>query len=418
MSSAHTSPWDRKLTSLSGFETLPSELKTYITQLACRLPPIRCRARRDASPTTVDKSTALSLALVSCDFYNIVIVELYKHIRITRPSALQMLVTTFTTRAALGKLVQSLFVGVEQHIDEDWWPLRIVTSPALQGQKQCRTVFRVSLGHQDSIRPSWCCPSHDFDLNEELNEELDNKDFVASPMRAVSAAIKAAAQGIGVSLLEAEADSTGNEIGSDAWHIQVLETCAAIELFLMRMRQCEDEQRNAKHDVDYPVLVITKPPMPKHSVNRSHRSFKVSHGEITERLAAPKTKYDRFDHPLLFARVGVPWAARGPDGQLHSGDGDEDAIVVAEGENLADVFSPRDRYESPSSDEPLVAINSASLSLDLPSFATIGGILSLVRSLLGFTPSLRTLSLTEFLELAVCGTQSPPALDRLQSRTL
>lgn len=128
----------------------------------------------------------------------------------------------------------------------------------------------------------------------------------------------------------------------------------------------------------------------------------LSRSQLLDRLAAPKTRTDRFDHPLLFARSGMTWpeAERyqypeqiGIETPHWASDSDRDMV-----ENLSFIQLLQDPV--------------------LPTTATMGGILSLTRALLAQTPHLENLSLTGFLERAVCGPRVPAGLTNLRSLTL
>lgn len=83
----------------------------------------------DSKPThlDIDSPTTLSLALVSRSFHSQVDQVLYSHIRITRPSALLHLQRTLVSRPQLGRIMKSLWVGPDDHLKSDWWPLKLIT---------------------------------------------------------------------------------------------------------------------------------------------------------------------------------------------------------------------------------------------------------------------------------------------------
>lgn len=159
-------------------------------------------------------------------------------------------------------------------------------------------------------------------------------------------------------------------------------------------------------NVRYPRLILkdtpSRPPWPGQPVTPSHResgpALTLFCKELRARLAAPYTNTDRFDHPLLFARSNVAWEAEGPEGDLRSG-----------GDRIR--WSVEDADQPASSAEALR--DPAALS-----HATLGTILGLARSLLERSPLLRNLSLTGFLERAICGTRTVGELKELRTCTL
>lgn len=125
---------------------------------------------------------------------------------------------------------------------------------------------------------------------------------------------------------------------------------------------------------------------------------------------------DHFSHPLLFARCGVKWTAKGALEEAHHG-GSEFGLGNGALEDVADVFSLSSTFKRlHHSDGPTDLCDD--LYLPIPSTASIGGNLATMRSVLSYTPLLKSLSLTGILERALCGTRSPPALNALRSLTL
>lgn len=174
----------------------------------------------------------------------------------------------------------------------------------------------------------------------------------------------------------------------------------------MELPLYEDERKTSLKDlmsVRYPRLVLTGTspgpawpgaPVPK----RPAPTLTLSCKKLRARLAAPYSSTDRFDHPLLFARSNVAWKAEGPKGDLRSG-GD------------------RIRWSVEAADQPAASAEALRDPAAL-SNATLGTMLGLARTLLEHTPLLRNLSLTGFLERAVCGTRTAGELKELRTCTL
>lgn len=120
--------------------------------------------------------------------------------------------------------------------------------------------------------------------------------------------------------------------------------------------------------------------------------------DLYARLATPGSATDRFDHPLLFARSDVAWEAKGPDGEMRRG-GD---IRKRRANALED-----DCSIVPYTKEPPTS-----------SVANLKGVLGLAGTLLSHTTRPRDLSLTGFLERAVCGGYASKSLETLRSLSI
>lgn len=175
----------------------------------------------------------------------------------------------------------------------------------------------------------------------------------------------------------------------------------------MEMSGWETKKQPGRYDDDrfYPSLIMTEgqlQPSQLHPAGKGGDNagcFHLTRSQLLERLAAPNIRTDRFNHPLLFARSDTAWEAPqiGRDG-MHIGIrsprwGDNDEVETRSFEAAQDDFS-------------------------LPRTATVGGILCLTRSLLAQNPFIRKLSMTGFLDRAVCGSRIPPELPMLRSLSL
>lgn len=189
------------------------------------------------------------------------------------------------------------------------------------------------------------------------------------------------------------------------WHCSVFEVYAAAELYMMEMSRYEARTEDAGQDVDppYPQLLITdgpaQPAQPYPARGHKKNTFTLTRAQLLNRLAAPKTRTDRFDHPLLFARTEAGWDAAEASGDF-----------------------PRAGMPEPpwgNDDEAeAISLDVARNDYSLPRTATVGGILSLTRSLLAQAPHIKSLSLTGVLERAVCGSRVPAQLPMLRSLSL
>lgn len=208
---------------------------------------------------------------------------------------------------------------------------------------------------------------------------------------------------------------------------------AAFDLYLLRLRQIEDEhdpQAKAEDGHHYPELVLETTPttiLQGSTLERKENTFIVTTSQLHQHLARRGSLTDRLDSPLLFARSGVlmfdyhrhsqaddirdaPYAMEREHGQLFS---------RYEPHDFADIFSWREGLSNARRHHSIPPFPEA-FAVE-PSFSnapTIGSILALGRSILSYTSSLESLSLTGFLERLVCGNRSPAALKALQAVTI
>lgn len=157
---------------------LPQEVQGWIIELACRLPfmssasfsspdsshpgeglPVPFAADSfDSKPThfDIDSPATLSLALVSRSFHSQVDQVLYSHIRITRPSALLALQRTLVARPQLGRIIKSLWVGPDDQLETNWWPLQKEDTRGLDdGAPIAWLSSSLSWLHEGHLIPLW-----------------------------------------------------------------------------------------------------------------------------------------------------------------------------------------------------------------------------------------------------------------------
>lgn len=209
----------------------------------------------------------------------------------------------------------------------------------------------------------------------------------------------------------------------------MLEIQAALDLYLIAMRQIEDK------DSDFEASWRSKPPSTKQEVPKSCRDGTCGHypplelagsltrarrptspstteplvfvrSQLLEHLARRGSSTDRFDHPLLWFRSGGSFA----DFRRYGRSGATSGAWQA------------GRAQIPTEDVLLsggiFGTCAEAIDVALPSTATMASLLDLARSVLAFTPRLANLSLTGFLERALCGPYAPPELPALRSVTL
>lgn len=402
---------------LAGFWRLPKSLQHRILITACTHE--RFSHYRTVGRAQDCTKTMLRLSLSCKEFYYVVTPLLYAFVRLPAPSALRSFQQALATRPALGSFVKALHIGPNGALPDRWWPI--------ESSSGNDWYFRVNLTStfDDPRRPSWACPSHGLCM-EICTNESEECPFG----KAISNSFEAASRGLDVDLHHTNKGYSGQEIGSDAWHVRVLEVQAAMELWCFGTKRSDEDAKQGTGETEYYRLKTKYPRLvvlgggesSSKGQGASTDTFFVTRHQIYERMAREGAPTDHFNHPLLYARSGMGWIAEGPNDLKHGvqaprEDGGHE-------ENPSDVFACPRRGSSPSGADPLGSNNGYSRSLSepldpaIPSAATIGGNLGLARSVLSLTPHLTSLSLTSFLQCAVVGQRAPPAFEGLKSLTI
>lgn len=186
------------------------------------------------------------------------------------------------------------------------------------------------------------------------------------------------------------------------WYNRAMMVWAAMELYVMEMA-AEEEQTWRTVDGEglrYPRLEISHLGLavcpPRRSSDGSRVS--ISRTDLCARLDASNNKTDRFDHPLIFARSSMPWEADGPDGRARRIGNNK--FLRKEGVEGAFESEGYRKYEA------CYEANGVST------------LLTFARVILARTPFLQSLSLTGYLERAICGPDAPTNLEALRSLSL
>lgn len=310
-------PQLRQPKSLTGFWQLPFELQQRILAAACG-PPTLHRWTLAGRPTDCT-TTMLRLLVAAKVFHPLVTPLLYRHVRLTRPSALHAFLHTLLARPSLGDLVRSLHLGEDEEIAVDWWPLR---PSGLTGSDQ--KVLRLYLGGCDEM-PWRGCSTLD----------LDTEDFDEDPAKAdaLDHAFQTATSYLNVSL-DGPRNGALPHDRNCAWCVGIIELAAAMELYYLELRRCEAraeqsaEQRavggkrrrssrsyGQKTQPVYPRLRMGSGPMaPPGAQDFDRGFFDIQSPQILHRLASRGSPTDAFNHPLFFARSQASWATDGFDG--------------------------------------------------------------------------------------------------------
>lgn len=105
---------------LTGYQTLPFELRQRIFELACLASPTNPVS--NGGPL-YDIRTCLSLSLVSKELNEKARAYLWAQISITRPSALYALREAIVAHSERGRLIRHLHIGSQTALPSHWWPL-------------------------------------------------------------------------------------------------------------------------------------------------------------------------------------------------------------------------------------------------------------------------------------------------------
>lgn len=361
----------------------------------------------------MDFTTARNLHLVSKGLYGLTSPLTYSHVWLSRPSALASFHLAVSTRPALGPLVKSLHVGPDQELT-DWGPLqeRPRAACASCGEShEVRNFITTSLKdwrEEVELLPRWC---HSQTLWP-LDYPPDNLHS-----KAVFLALLEAQSCIDVDLQLHNKDHAGARISRVEHTIRLCEVQGALDLYLMGLRcwmdarglgfdGSDDESEMAeerKEDTSYPTLVLTgysSLPGAKHlSSSAGETPIVVSRSQLLQHLARRGSIHDSFHHPLLFARSGLELCTSTTRSYGQRRDLTDRDTGSAD---FADVFSSSPDY---------------SPDYSLPNTASVASLLAMLRATLSYTPLLETLSLTGFLEAAVCGPR-PMAFALLKLRHL
>lgn len=160
------------------------------------------------------------------------------------------------------------------------------------------------------------------------------------------------------------------------------------------------------------------------------RTLRLTTTQLNAHLARSGSLTDRLDNPLLLARSGVlmfdvhghrpagddwdvrdaPYSLEQEEGYMRDYEGTSD---------FADLFAVGEHLElDPEDDVYPDAVFTTALEPAMCSTPTIGSLLALARSVLSYTPALENVSLTGFLERAICGKRPPPGLKALRAVSL
>lgn len=381
------------------FASLPPEIQTRILLDAVQPP----HGRYAHAPT---------LALVSRSCYYIISSLLWRHIRVTTPSALRQFHAALQSRPELAASTQSVHLGPDSEIYQRGWPLEV------KHELGDEVTLLIMPTLPASALPHW------VDLGEAFDIEYTNgRDF---RQLAISRAIKQIFEDLDVNP-QRRGYSSGRghppcRIGIRAWALRLWEAQAALDLYLaeMRRREDEDDEERSAHSsgsdeepqfkvrrlystYDFGISISDHPP----PVNSDHDQLHLTKDQLWSHLSRRGSSTDHFSHLVFFAR------SRRED--LGMSD--------AEWSDLKhDLGGPHRRFrmspEEDSDDESTVA-DEAELAEERfvgaseASVGSVGELLKVAREVLALMPQVTNLSVASFLHRAMDGLQCAKVLLQL-----
>lgn len=265
-----------------------------------------------------DLKLALDLAVVSSSCRDIVSGILLRRVRITRPSSLRSLFTLLARRPDLAAHVKSIHLGPDKEPDSIWyrWPI------AGAGYGWPNLGLRSTLDEiTDAARvPPWYSRDtiwHDLDRNGKCTTH------------AVSNAIEAATKGLDVEPWRKAYSKSGLHIGIRAWTSRLFLLVAALDVYILRMREVEDAcnydhpsvsqwlrlwpqeciKNTCSHEYPrYQVLFEPSRLPTEIASNDGHQVFTVTEAQLWEHLERRRGPADNFDHATIFTsstRLGL-----------------------------------------------------------------------------------------------------------------
>lgn len=153
--------------SLATFVDLPFELRTTILDLASqrRLKSGEAVSGSEARERLrLDYGTLFALSLTSRELNGFVSPLLWRHVKITRPSALFEFRQALIHDPSKAELVKSLHVGPVRALPKGWWPARYKDPDQHDAlPDEPIDLLKTSLGKWDEeLLPRWCKPAKEW----------------------------------------------------------------------------------------------------------------------------------------------------------------------------------------------------------------------------------------------------------------
>lgn len=366
--------------SLQGFHLLPTELKDQVIRLACLASS--SSPSTNPSPSGLDSGTMFKLSLVCRDLNAQVSPLLWRHVSITRPSALYDLVEAIKAQPGKAKDIESLHVGQYDPLPSYWWPLSSVNDEGEWSVWIASSLPRDRLPAGCEDRQSW-----------RWDERPDGRREAA-----VYDALQVAHRSLRASQIY-----EGGDVGITVEPIMELQ--AVLDLYLMELRRLEE----ASSEPVYPSLVLKDVPLsrptgpPPAQVEPPGDAFVVPYAELLPHLARRGSLTDRFDHPLILERSSLKVIVRAPPVKsvLPNNVGSRATFTVHQGsDRVFDEQAGSNWFgwaplQDAAAKDPALEKNPYSLAR---ATATMSSVLDLTRGVLYATTSLRNISLTGYLE--------------------
>lgn len=153
--------------SLATFVDLPFELRTTILDLATQRRPKAgdpVSGSESRERLRIDYGTIFSLSLVSRHFHHTLSPLLWRHVKLTRPSALISFRQSLIADPRKATLVKSLHIGPVRQLPQGWWPARYKEPGEHDWQSdEPIDLLKTSLSkHEGHLLPRWCKPGNEW----------------------------------------------------------------------------------------------------------------------------------------------------------------------------------------------------------------------------------------------------------------
>ncbi|PWN18157.1 hypothetical protein BCV69DRAFT_86605 [Microstroma glucosiphilum] len=372
--------------------TLPQELIEKIVYFACRHP-----AGTSPAPH-IDYRAVLAISLVSKRLNEYAASCLYTHVRLHKPSDLLLYAQTMSSRPALGRLTESLWIGEcpETSVATSWWPLN-----------EQRKGFRSSITKLSEL-PRGMSAGMFWPLKQSDDDALWLNNDVAKVVQQACQSVGPPGPAVGIDLSSRSYKSFGGLILSpDEWYLRLLEVQQTLDDHFRQQRMNEDCTTLMQVDQDLEIIPDSMGPLGRRlrTVSRNSGSAGSRHRSLREDEA-----FDDFDHPMIYFRSGAAKLLT-IDGPLFTHARLLTDITIEGGGHTdsLDVFSTRERH---------ARVCNASFEDTQAADPTIGSLLATTRAVLASTPYLTSLGVTSYLERAVVGQRPTAAPDCLRILSL
>lgn len=395
---------------------MPAELQHLVLEHVYRSPPPWFQPPSTNNPQLErDTSSLATLSRVCRHFYHQVASLLWTEICITRPSSLYALHQALLAHPERAKLISTLHIGPQDILPRDWWPLRRFSVLNTRGRGPIAHAHRcMATSLEKAQLPPHCETRALWPVDD---------TYSGCRQAAVRNAIKVAEVSLGIDLVKQGFGVTmAHQIES------IFEVQAALDLYLCKLKRIDEADRRkglsshlqcgARQCKHYPPLFVTANTTRPLSFPAPNRAVLLYRTQLIRHLARRGACTDRFDHPLILSRSGFEFDVSLTMESMNERPPERGDRYTARSQNWAmDSLERYSWYEVTVLKEEDQAATDSGVSKPLNpaviNTATLGAILRLARAVLKLTASVKTVSLTGFLQHAFGVDCQVPSLRRL-----